>query len=101
MNSDFGTLIPSNFVPWLLHTFTCYNIDIDYSNLDGEHFPMLHAEQMNLKPSINLSSRTGSKNDVLDAGSAGDTRVFVWLEGFRVKASSKAIVKSKPAVHEC
>ena len=37
---------------------------------------MLRAEQMNLKPPINLSLHAGSASDVLDAGSAGDTRVL-------------------------
>ena len=42
---------------------------------------MLRAEQMNLKPSINLSLHAGSAGDVLDAGSTGDARGF--LSGWR------------------
>ena len=37
---------------------------------------MLRAEQMNLKPSINLSLHAGAPGDVLDAGSTGETRGF-------------------------
>ena len=35
-------------------------------------FPMLHAEQMNLKPLINLSLHAGYTGDALHADSTGD-----------------------------
>ena len=38
-------------------------------------FPMLRAEQMNLKPSINLSLRVGSTGDALHTGSTCDIRI--------------------------
>ena len=75
MDPYFGTLIPSDFVPWLLTHFACDNIDIDYSILDDETFPMLRAEQMDLKPSIIISLHASSTFDTLHAGSTGDTRV--------------------------
>ena len=56
---------------------------------------MLRAGQMNLKPSINLSLHAGSAGDVLGAGPTGDIRVFFWLEGFRIKASSKSIKRGR------
>ena len=37
-------------------------------------FPMLRAEQINLKPSINLSLHVDSTGDALHAGSMGDIR---------------------------
>ena len=56
--------------------------------------PMLCAEQMNLKPSINHrwcpSNRFNRRY-----------KSFFWLEGFWIKTSMKSIVKSKLAVHEC
>ena len=42
---------------------------------------MLRAEQMNLKPSINLSLHAGAPGDVLGAGSTRDTRVVFFLVG--------------------
>ena len=49
-------------------------------------FPMLRAEQMNLKPPINLSLHAGSAGDVLDAISTGDTRVFFPVGGISDKS---------------
>ena len=71
----FGTLIPSNFVPWLLTHFACDNIDINDSNLDDEKIPMLRAEQMNLKLSIKLSLHADSTGDAPHTVSTSDTRV--------------------------
>ena len=44
---------------------------------------MLRAEQMNLKPSLNLSLHAGY---VLDAGSTDDTKVFVLVGGISDKS---------------
>ena len=93
MDPNFETLIPSNFVPWLLHTFYMLkNIDMNIEISTVKIFPMLRAEQTILKPSINRSLHAGSTGDVRAAGSTGDTRGFFWLEGFQRKAFSKAIV---------
>ena len=72
---SFGTLILSNFVPWLLTHFSCDNIDVNYSNLDDENILILCAEQTNLKPSINQSLHADSKGDALHADFTSDTRV--------------------------
>ena len=63
-------------------------------------FPMLHAEQVNLKPLINLSHHAGYTGDALHADSTGDAiyagtagdalytastdeaRAYFWLEDF-------------------
>ena len=63
-------------------------------------FPMLHAEQVTLKPLINLSLHAGYTGDALHADSTGDAiyagttgdalytsstddaRAYFWLEGF-------------------
>ena len=42
---------------------------------------MLCAEQMNLKPSINLSRHAGSTGNVLEAGPTGDAKVVFFLVG--------------------
>ena len=82
MDSHFGRLIQFNFVPWLLTHFACDNIDINDSNLDGENISMLRAEQMILKPSINLSFHVGSTCDALHAGSTGDLRFYSGWRNF-------------------
>ena len=73
--SIFWTVIPSNFVPWLLTQFACDNIDINYSNLVDENIPMLCAKHMNFKLSINLSLYADSTGGALHAGSRSDTRI--------------------------
>ena len=49
MDPHFGKLFPSNFVPWLITHFAGSTIDINYSNLDSEKFPVPRAKQVNLK----------------------------------------------------
>ena len=92
-----------NIDPIQLRThFTCHNINMNYSNLDGENIS--HAlcwaddfETINKpKPSCRFHGwcpccRFHRRYK----------RVFFWLEGFRGKAPSKSIVTSKSSVHEC
>ena len=95
MDPNFRTLIQTNFISWLLTHFTCYNTDKDYSNLDGENIS--HAtcwtdefEIINIpKPSCRFHRWCPWCRFHRRYNSC-----FFWLEGFRIKASSKSIVKS-------
>ena len=74
--TDSDILIPFNFVPWLLTHIACDNIKRMIQILMVKTYPMLRADQMNLKPSIDLSLHVGSTGDAFRAGSTCDMRFF-------------------------
>ena len=93
MDTNFGTLIPSNFVHWLLHIFNMLQYWYKLFNLDGENI-----------------SRTTCWTDEFETINKPKPwcrfhrwcpwcrfhrrykSLFFWLEGFRIKASSKSII---------
>ena len=84
MDPDFGTLIPSSFVSWLLTHFACYNIDINCSNLNSENISYATCwtdqfETINkAKPSCRFHRRYKS---------------FSWVEGFWIMSSFNNKIK--------
>ena len=100
IDPHFGTLFPYNFVSWLITHFAGNNIDINYSNLDGENISRATCWTGEFETWINLSLHTGSTGDHLCRFNR-QYKGFFWLEGFRIKSSLKSKVKSKLTVHEC
>ena len=64
------------------------------SNLDDENIPMLRAEQMNLKLSINLSLRADTTGDALTQVAQAIQEFLLVFFLVRKKASSNSIVQS-------
>ena len=81
IDPNFGTLIPSNFAPWLLHTV--YMLQYWYKLFKSGRWKYFPCYVLNR---WNLSLHAVSRGDVLDAGSTGDTGGFFLVGGITDKS---------------